>query len=127
MLHNFFCANDWIRLYCFCRYFGIEKLAPLPSKSEPSIFDLPNQNAASFRPLQFCKLAELFRLGKRKNAKLELNKLEIVFSSRRPSSETTRALTFGEEVDAFTFFYVIRQQSAKIKVRASSLRSLYPS
>jgi hypothetical protein len=47
-----------------------QKNASFPVKVSPhSIFDLPNQNAASFRPLQFCKLAKLFRLGKRKNVK----------------------------------------------------------
>jgi hypothetical protein len=52
-VYFFFAIAAYLLLFYFSRYFGIEKLAPLPSKSEPSIFDLPNQTAASIRPLRF--------------------------------------------------------------------------
>jgi hypothetical protein len=64
----------------------------------------------SFRQLQFCKLAELFRLGKRKNALPELDELKIVFRSRRPSSETTKHQPLAKRLVLHVFFYVIRQR-----------------
>jgi hypothetical protein len=65
---------------------------------------LLNQFAASFRPLRFELLADFILICKVKISSWDKKKLKSFYSSRRRSSETTRALTFGEEVSAFTFF-----------------------